>query len=421
MDKGSRKEQTIIVKIICLLLSFGLWLYVSNVENPVRTHEIKDIPVEILNEKALTNSGFAISDFKQFTVDLKIEGASSEVTKVKKEDFKVAVDMSAYALKSGENTIPVQILSYPDNINIKNNGFLGIRIRLEELIKKQISIKSNVKVSYKENIYEKEEKLNPSTVTVSGAKSIIDKISEAVIRGDITELDKNYTNKYKIQFLDSAGNEIYNINSDVDEAELSIIVEHGKKVPINVKTKGELTNGATLGEITVIPSELNILGSNDLLNSINNIETEVFDISTLYESSEVTLKINIPEGVSVEDKINTVKVKFNINNNNNNNNNDTSINEPKEIIRSITCNVKYENLKEGYVLDNSNSSVVVQISGVQSELEKIADSDISAIVDLSNVSQEGSYTYTPKVSINNPSIANISDVGSVSVTIKKTE
>lgn len=417
MDKGSRKEQTIIVKIICLLLSFGLWLYVSNVENPVRTHEIKDIPVEILNEKALTNSGFAISDFKQFTVDLKIEGASSEVTKVKKEDFKVAVDMSAYALKSGENTIPVQILSYPDNINIKNNGFLGIRIRLEELIKKQISIKSNVKVSYKENIYEKEEKLNPSTVTVSGAKSIIDKISEAVIRGDITELDKNYTNKYKIQFLDSAGNEIYNINSDVDEAELSIIVEHGKKVPINVKTKGELTNGATLGEITVIPSELNILGSNDLLNSINNIETEVFDISTLYESSEVTLKINIPEGVSVEDKINTVKVKFNINNNNN----DTSINEPKEIIRSITCNVKYENLKEGYVLDNSNSSVVVQISGVQSELEKIADSDISAIVDLSNVSQEGSYTYTPKVSINNPSIANISDVGSVSVTIKKTE
>lgn len=419
MDKGSRKEQTIIVKIICLLLSFGLWLYVSNVENPVRTHEIKDIPVEILNEKALTNSGFAISDFKQFTVDLKIEGASSEVTKVKKEDFKVAVDMSAYALKSGENTIPVQILSYPDNINIKNNGFLGIRIRLEELIKKQISIKSNVKVSYKENIYEKEEKLNPSTVTVSGAKSIIDKISEAVIRGDITELDKNYTNKYKIQFLDSAGNEIYNINSDVDEAELSIIVEHGKKVPINVKTKGELTNGATLGEITVIPSELNILGSNDLLNSINNIETEVFDISTLYESSEVTLKINIPEGVSVEDKINTVKVKFNINNNNNNN--DTSINEPKEIIRSITCNVKYENLKEGYVLDNSNSSVVVQISGVQSELEKIADSDISAIVDLSNVSQEGSYTYTPKVSINNPSIANISDVGSVSVTIKKTE
>ena len=51
MDKGSRKEQTIIVKIICLLLSFGLWLYVSNVENPVRTHEIKDIPVEILNEE----------------------------------------------------------------------------------------------------------------------------------------------------------------------------------------------------------------------------------------------------------------------------------------------------------------------------------------------------------------------------------
>lgn len=40
------KDSTLIVKLICLLLSFGLWLYISNVENPVRTYEIKNIPVE---------------------------------------------------------------------------------------------------------------------------------------------------------------------------------------------------------------------------------------------------------------------------------------------------------------------------------------------------------------------------------------
>lgn len=416
MVKGSIKEQTIIVKIICLLLSFGLWLYVSNVENPVRTYELNDIPVEILNENSLAEAGFAIADFKQFTVDLKIEGASSEVTKVKKEDFKIAVDMSAYALKAGENTIPVQILSYPNNINIKNNGFLGIKIKLEELEKKQISIKSDVKISYKQNIYEKSETLNPASVNVSGAKSIIDKISKAVIRGEISDLDKNYSNKYKIQFLDSAGNELYNITSDVNETELSVTVEHGKNIPVNVKTTGQLNDGITMEEITVTPNTLNIIGNNNILNTISEINTEPFDISTLHESSEVTLKINVPDGVSVENGINSVKVKFNIINNNN-----INTTEEQETSKSISCNVKYENLKEGYVIDSSDSNVVVHISGVQSELDKINADNISAIVDLSDVTQEETLTYTPKVSINNPATVNISSIGSVSVTIKKSE
>lgn len=96
------KDSTLIVKLICLLLSFGLWLYISNVENPVRTYEIKNIPVELINEDYLTGSKFAIVNKEQYTVDLKLEGPSSEVIKVKKEDFKVVADMSAYALKSGE-------------------------------------------------------------------------------------------------------------------------------------------------------------------------------------------------------------------------------------------------------------------------------------------------------------------------------
>ena len=97
MDKS--ENRTLIVKIICVLLSFGLWLYVSNVENPLRTYELKNIPVELINEDSLTNSKFAIANKQQFTVDLKLEGPSSEVVKVKKEDFKIIADMSTYALK----------------------------------------------------------------------------------------------------------------------------------------------------------------------------------------------------------------------------------------------------------------------------------------------------------------------------------
>lgn len=244
MDKG--ENRTLIPKIICLLLAFGLWLYVSNVENPLRTRELNNIPVELINENYLADSKFAIENKQQFTVDLKLEGPSSEVLKAKKEDFKIIADMSAYALKVGENTIPVQIISAPQNINIKNNGFLGIKVNLEELVKKEFTIKSKVKVTYKENIYEKNQTINPKAVTVTGGKSSIDKISDAILSGEEKDVDKNKQNDYDIKFVDSYGNEINNIEPDNKTAKLSIVVTNGKVVPINLKTTGDIPSGFLL-------------------------------------------------------------------------------------------------------------------------------------------------------------------------------
>ena len=244
MDKS--ENRTLIVKIICLLLSFGLWLYISNVENPLRTYELKNIPVELINEDSLTNSKFAIVNKQQFTVDLKLEGPSSEVVKVKKEDFKIVADMSTYALKNGENTIPVQIINYPENINIKNNGFLGIKVNLEELVKKEFTVKSKVKVTFKEHIYEKDQTISPNKITVTGGKSSVEKVSEAILTGEEKDIDKNKQSEYGIKFVDSSGNEVSNVESDDKTAQLSIVVTNGKVVPINLKTTGIIPQGFIL-------------------------------------------------------------------------------------------------------------------------------------------------------------------------------
>ena len=138
MDKIKHKNKTLIPKLISLLLSLGLWIYISNVENPMRTYEVRNIPVELVNLDSLKNSKFAVSGNQNFTVDLKLEGPSTDIAKVKPEDFKIVADMSTYALKVGENTVPVQIITYPENIIIKSNGFWGIKVNLEELVTKKL-------------------------------------------------------------------------------------------------------------------------------------------------------------------------------------------------------------------------------------------------------------------------------------------
>ena len=53
MDK--RKEKIITI-MVCVLLSFALWVYISNVENVNRSLELKNVSVTLENESALSES-----------------------------------------------------------------------------------------------------------------------------------------------------------------------------------------------------------------------------------------------------------------------------------------------------------------------------------------------------------------------------
>ncbi|MVX62800.1 hypothetical protein GKZ28_03675 [Clostridium chromiireducens] len=404
MDKS--ENRTLIVKIICILLSFCLWLYISNVENPLRTYELKNIPVELINENSLIDSKFAIMNKQQFTVDLKLEGPSSEVIKIRKEDFKIVADMSAYALKGGENTIPVQIISYPQNINIKNNGFLGIKVNLEELVQKEVTIKSKVKVNYKEHIYEKEQTISPKTVKVTGGKSVIERISDAILTGDERDVDNNKQSDYSIKFVDSFGNEVNDVESDIKTAKLSIVVTNGKVVPINLKTNGTIPQGFVLDGYELSKSSVNILGNSQNLDKISSIDTESVDMSSLQSDSQMNVKLNLPEGILVQDGEGIINVKF-------------KVKKEESVTKNIVCNVQIKNLSENLILENSNLTTNVALTGIQTDLDKVTAQNINVILDLSNIKEEGTFEYTPKATLVDGNNAAISSIGSVSVVVKK--
>lgn len=406
MDKIKNKNETLIPKIISLLLSFGLWIYISNVENPVRTYEVKNIPVELVNLDSLTNSNFAVLENQNFTVDLKLEGPSTDVVKVRPEDFKIVADMSTYALKIGENTIPVQIISYPENITIKNNGFLGIKVNLEELVKKDFTIQSKVKISYRDNIYEMNRKVTPDTVTVSGGSSTIDKISAAVISGEESGISGNFEKSYNIKFIDSNGDEVTGVSSNIDTAKLSVKVSNGKSVPIDLKTTGTPKTGLELQGYELSSNYVNIAGSSDVLSQVQYIDTEIVDISQLDKTSEINVKLLVPEGVIITNGQEYVKVTV-------------TLKAQETVSKKLDVTIQYNNLKDNLNLESSSEKVGVTVSGIQAELDKINEGSLSAILDLSNITDEGSYSNKPEVSFNIPTTASITSIDQVDIIVKK--
>lgn len=403
MDKS--KDKNLMAKIICVLLSFGLWLYITNVENPSRNYDIKNIPVELVNTNVIENSKLALVPGQKFTVDLKIEGPSSEVNKIRPEDFKITADMSNYALKSGKNTIPVQIISYPENITIKNNGFLGIKVELEEFATKELTIKSTVKVNYKNGIHELDKKISPSTVKIIGGKSTIDRVDSAVISGEEKDVGKNIENSYVIKFLDSDGNEVTGIESNVSSAKLNITVTAGKKVAVNLITSGQISEGYELVGYDIEPKYVEILGNK--AQSMESIDTEPLDLSSFTEDSEAYVKLNIPDGITVINGVDTIKVKINVK-------------KLEAVTKNVICTVKYINLNEDLIIESPTDKINITLTGLQTELDKVSDKNIDVSVNLNNIKEEGTYNIKPDVVANNiKGNITIGESENISVVVKK--
>lgn len=404
MDKDEKISKSIVVKLICVLISTCLWFYVSNVENPTRTSKIKNVPVQLTNLLSLQDAGLAISENQDFTVDLSLEGSSKNVINAKVDDFKVEADMSAYALKEGDNLIPIKIVDYPENVSIKNNGVLAVKVKLEKMVQKDIDVVSKVKISYKDNIYEKDKKITPAKVTISGPQSAVDKVTDAVIEGEEKNVDRNMEASYDIKFIDEKGNKVSNINSNYNKAQLTIEVSNGKTVPINVKTQPNLKEGYILESAEASSDSIVITGNAENLSKVSYIETEPIDLSEITEDTEVTAKLKLPNNITLLDGKDEIKVKVKI----------KSAEQPTSV---IGVNVKCSNLKNGLAIENQNIISNVTFSGSNEDIKALTANDINASVDLSQIEEEGTYNLKPSVTTNK-NVA-VSAVTEVTITIKK--
>lgn len=405
MDKKSNKK--IIVQLVCVILSFALWLYINNVENPVKESTIKNVPVEFVNVEALTNSNLSLVDDEEYTVDVNISGPSNQIYTITKDDFKLKVDLSQYALKQGENTIPVEVVDYPEGINIKNTKSLAVKVKIEACVEKEINLESMVDVNYQSGFSEKSLSIEPLSINISGPKSLVEKASKAVIKGKIDNVSQNIKQDYDIVILDDKGNEINDLELSESSATLEIEVVKGKEVPIKATFIGNLKEGLTLQSSELSLSKITISGDTDKIDKVNFINTSEINLDNINASQKIEAQLEIPEGITIQNGSNKVTVTLNIK--------DSKI--VNKTIYGVKINfVGMDTSKFKYEMQNTCDIV---ISGTEDEIQNITSSNISVTASLEEISAEGDYdiTWTAKLNTsNNASI--VSNSGKISVKVK---
>ncbi|GKU26192.1 CdaR family protein [Clostridium folliculivorans] len=391
MDNKDKKAE-IVIRIVCLILSFGLWLYISNVQNPTREYKLEKVPVELLNADALKEAKLALSPHQDFYVTLNLEGPSSEVYKVTTSQFKVSVDLSSYALKKGENRIRVDIVNYPSNINIKNNSFLLVTIKVDDYVEKSIPIKSDIKVTTKNGTYADTPVIKPTNAVIAGPGEYVNSVKSLVVSSELKNIEQDTTLNLPIKAINDSGKDVDEIKVTPTNAEVSITVKKGKVVPINVITKGNLPAGFVMKDFGSTTEKVELVGDDTVLSGINSIDTEAIDLSSINDSKEVSANLKIPQNVRVADNISKVKVKFDLN---------------KYTTKDIEVPISSKNIPDGLQSTIDPQKITVRISGLEDDVNSFKSDSIKAEVDLSGA-KEGDNTIPIVISNSNDKLKLVS-------------
>lgn len=400
-----KNKQKIIIQLVCVLLSLGLWIYVTNIENPIKSYELKNVPVEILNSNTLQDSGLALVPNQKFYVNLKIEGNTQDLFNVDKDSFKIIVDLSELALKKGANKVLVNIKEAPSSIIIKNSNGLTIDINTEEFAKNDVPVKSDININSKSNYYVATPVFNPQTITVSGAKSLVDKVAKVVAQGKEDDVSKSIIKDYIISAVDENNNEVIGVQLSQKWVEATIEINEGKTVPIKINTTGTLKSELILKSISSDIKEIGIVGPQDILKNISEIGTQEINLSEIKDSTSIDVSLLIPDKISIYNAKKSINVSISID---------------KTKTKSFTIGYSIiGTAQNGLVITPNSDKITITVSGYSDDLDKLTEKDFDAQLDISQYTEAGEYNKSPEVTLISSNGITINSISEVKLTITK--
>ena len=389
MDSWKTKQK-IIVQVVSLFISIGLWLYVTNTENPIRTVEVSKVPVQLLNANDLSKQGMALVPNQSIYVDLKVEGYSQDVYKLNKDNFSIKIDLAEYALKLGDNSIPITIVDTPSNVTVKNTSNLVVTVKIEEIIEKDFKVESRIDVAAKANYYVAQPQINPETVTVSGPHSLVSQVKEVVVLGQEDNVSEDIVKNYEVVAIGDSGYTVEGVKLSTERVQVIIKVNPGKSVPIKVGTIGNAGYNINIASMELSQNYVEITGPQYILDSISEIYTEAIDLSRITKNSNMKVDLIFPDGIE-KASISYVTVSIEVE--------EAKESQENEVTREFEVEYTTSGLASDFNMTASSDKVKIVLKGSKNKLDSINIENIVASIDLSSITDTGQYTETPAVNI----------------------
>lgn len=396
--------------VLSIVIAFFVWM-AAMLAAPEITKTIRDVPITV---DIPTSAMLEVVDGADTKVSLVLDGKQFEIGSYGPENVRVVADASAIT-EPGTYEVPLVV---SDNgtrsYTVTSISPATVTLTFETRATKLLQIQADITgLTTPANYIAPEDEivLEPSTVEVSGAESLISHVERAVIEVDFSrEVTSTQQQNSKIVYYDAEGNkleteEVAYFHQDVSSVAVTVPVKRVATLPLTVSFLNvpenfpvdELSYSLSVDSITVAAEDSVLRNHSSLV--LGYIDFKQMNLLT---SSQMDFAVQLPEGFTDMDDIEVVTVSF----------------EADDLASTNLSlkNFQLVNVPEGFTVTVEESALRVYVLGKKSIISGIAAGDFVVKVDLSDMRTRAG-KYEMPVSIYAPTKGYVWAVGEYSVTV----
>jgi YbbR domain-containing protein len=351
--------------LLSLALAISLWFFVTDRENPTEVEAFGTaIPVSFVN----VPDNLAIASVSQTTVQIRVEAPRAQFDDLTAEDFEATVDLSGRDV--GEVTVNVSVQSGNNRTSVASVSPRSISVILEPERSKEVPVRVSTVGAPQQGFAAVSQSVEPDTVTVTGAQSLVDLVDSAVAEVELTGLRFGIQDeRVTLEPRDARDGGISRVTVSPPTAVVSVEIEQlefSEEFVVNPTIVGAPAPGYNVTAITVEPSTVTVTGSLAALQSIDavrGIGTEEILIADSRTDEVRQVQPSLPPNVRLQGSP-TVLVTITI--------------APAQGERSFLVVPQVQNVADGLAL-SPVESVSVTLAGDVPVLNTITPESISVI------------------------------------------
>lgn len=293
------------IRIISLIFAISLYAFVTveteTAQNDSRIFTGSTTEIQVLDEVPvdirIDSEKYVVSGVPEY-VTVSLEGKASFLTPVvMQRNFTIYVDL--LDLEAGEHTVNIEYDNMPNDVTAYIEPET-IDVVIEERATKELTVEVDfVNSAHFPVGYELGDvTVSPETVKVTSSSAIIDQVAMVKVFLDVGGLTESVKNRVlPVNVYDSQGNDL-NVRLEPETVSVSIEVDQPSKiVPVKLPTRGKLPNDLELKSIKPVNEEIEVFGTREALEEIDEVLTEIIDFSEIEGSGKINVKLDLPSTI----------------------------------------------------------------------------------------------------------------------------
>ena len=305
------------LKLVAVLISVVLWAgLISQDESVTRDKTFQNVNVSVTGSESMKNNGFiVVSDLDELLNGVSIVAAVPQklYESAEASNYNVRLDLSKIQ-NTGEQELKLQKTDSATYGKVTSINPSSVMVEVEDyIVRQRIPVSVSVEGEPPTGWYMKTSDADPTLVSVSGPRSLVQtivKASAVINTEDIEWTEGTFTNSYEITLLNRAGEEVdssllsmTSSSLTIDSVLIDLNILPSEYFPTDdlIQVTGHVAEGYQISHIKISPEIITVSARQEVLDQLTDLSLDrsTVNVDNLTETTVFQLKVLKPSDSAV--------------------------------------------------------------------------------------------------------------------------